>query len=222
MIYKKCCICLKEKLTTDFGLRKNRKYSLNSQCKQCINLKSKKYREENREKVLETQKESYKRNKKNRLEKNKEYKNKNKDKIKIDNNNYCKKRRKEDIQFKKMENIRAKNRINLKRAIKYYNEGKNENLPSKSPSRLLLKLYEIQNNICAYCNNDMTDNIHIDHIIPLSKNGSNEVDNLILCCSTCNLSKNNKDLDVWLNECNMDYNSFKNMIYHRNYIILTN
>ena len=54
---------------------------------------------------------------------------------------------------------------------------------------LLKKLYTY----CKYCNLDLTiNNYHIDHIIPLSKGGLHDFDNLQLICVRCNLSKNNK------------------------------
>jgi 5-methylcytosine-specific restriction endonuclease McrA len=49
---------------------------------------------------------------------------------------------------------------------------------------------------CEYCENDMQfDNpqlpnyVTIDHKLPLSKGGSNRIDNLAVCCRSCNFSK---------------------------------
>ena len=43
---------------------------------------------------------------------------------------------------------------------------------------------------CVYC--DSTENIHLDHIIPFSKGGATNVENLQLLCQKCNLQKSNK------------------------------
>ena len=34
--------------------------------------------------------------------------------------------------------------------------------------------------------------VHVDHLLPLSKGGSNEYNNLMVCCANCNLRKGNK------------------------------
>jgi 5-methylcytosine-specific restriction endonuclease McrA len=52
---------------------------------------------------------------------------------------------------------------------------------------------------CAYCHTELSDfNVSIDHIVPLSKGGSNSIGNINPCCRTCNSSKNDLDLEEWL------------------------
>jgi len=46
---------------------------------------------------------------------------------------------------------------------------------------------------CVYCDIALTpENRSLDHVVPLSKNGSHCVDNLVACCRTCNSSKKDK------------------------------
>lgn len=51
---------------------------------------------------------------------------------------------------------------------------------------------------CALCGSDilleLEDDIHVDHIVPLSKGGCNDLVNLQLLCKNCNLSKSNKEI----------------------------
>lgn len=46
---------------------------------------------------------------------------------------------------------------------------------------------------CAYCRTKLDSGRHIDHILPLSKGGSNWPANIQLLCAPCNLSKQAAD-----------------------------
>lgn len=53
--------------------------------------------------------------------------------------------------------------------------------------KLILKR---DNHICLYCGQQATT---VDHIIPISKGGTDDDDNLVSACTTCNYGKKNKD-----------------------------
>jgi 5-methylcytosine-specific restriction endonuclease McrA len=55
-------------------------------------------------------------------------------------------------------------------------------------------LLEKYNRECVYCKKEN----EIDHVIPVSKGGSNKVSNLVLCCHQCNKKKSNKTIDEFL------------------------
>lgn len=42
---------------------------------------------------------------------------------------------------------------------------------------------------CHWCGADCKENYHVDHIQPLSKGGSNRIENICIACPTCNLKK---------------------------------
>lgn len=45
---------------------------------------------------------------------------------------------------------------------------------------------------CQYCGSHPPQSImHVDHVMPVSKGGSNHIDNLITACQSCNLGKSN-------------------------------
>jgi len=52
------------------------------------------------------------------------------------------------------------------------------------------ELLKKHNYSCVYCGS--TNNISVDHIIPLSKGGTNYIDNIQPLCLPCNLKKGNK------------------------------
>lgn len=49
-------------------------------------------------------------------------------------------------------------------------------------------------NRCAYCT-AMAE--HLDHVVPLSKGGTDTEDNMVPACAGCNLSKGAKTLAAW-------------------------
>ncbi len=48
---------------------------------------------------------------------------------------------------------------------------------------------------CAYCGAQK--HLTADHIIPLSKDGRNEIHNIVPACGSCNSSKQAEDVLVW-------------------------
>lgn len=66
------------------------------------------------------------------------------------------------------------------------------NKPSH-PVRKLLNL--IFGNRCASCKKKSKNTFHIDHVIPLVKNGRHALFNFQILCRSCNLSKRNSSRD---------------------------
>ena len=48
---------------------------------------------------------------------------------------------------------------------------------------------EEHNNQCTYCGEDLGDKATVDHDIPVSRGGTNYIDNVVPACMTCNLTK---------------------------------
>ena len=65
-------------------------------------------------------------------------------------------------------------------------------------TKALAKWTQEQPKICSYCSCTCSTNFHIDHIDPLSKGGTHTLDNLTISCPSCNSSKSNKPLLLWL------------------------
>lgn len=53
---------------------------------------------------------------------------------------------------------------------------------------------------CTICFCDISDDYHVDHVVALSKGGSNDIANLQLTCPSCNVKKSNKELVSFIKE----------------------
>lgn len=56
---------------------------------------------------------------------------------------------------------------------------------------------ETQDGMCFYCGIRLYEEYEVDHYIPLTKGGSNNPDNLVCACPSCNSSKNNHLYSEW-------------------------
>lgn len=59
------------------------------------------------------------------------------------------------------------------------------------------KQYQSQRGRCYYCGERVGTAYHVDHVIPLSRGGSNGPENIVIACPACNLSKNDKMPHEW-------------------------
>lgn len=53
---------------------------------------------------------------------------------------------------------------------------------------------------CFYCGAACPDSFHVDHFVPLAKGGAHVLTNLRIACPTCNLRKNAKMPNIWIEE----------------------
>jgi hypothetical protein len=49
---------------------------------------------------------------------------------------------------------------------------------------------------CVFCGAEK--DLQADHLVPKSRGGKNDADNLVLSCKTCNISRNDKGVFQWL------------------------
>ena len=72
-------------------------------------------------------------------------------------------------------------------------------------------LYTVQGGCCYFCATSLIgengkNNYHIDHYVPLSFGGRNEISNLVLACPPCNRVKSDYDADYFLQKLNATLN----------------
>ena len=81
---------------------------------------------------------------------------------------------------------------------------------SKADKKYILERDE---NTCQYCGDFVDDNnLHIDHVIPVSQKGSGHLNNLNTSCQRCNQSKGAKTPEEWYEFIEKKYLYFKEEI----------
>ena len=90
------------------------------------------------------------------------------------------------------------------RRTAYYCSWECSSADTKAHSRFII--LERDNFTCIYCGRSSFEDsaeLHIDHVVPHSKGGTNTASNLVTACKRCNLEKHDKPLmnpDIILNE----------------------
>ncbi|HBM16348.1 MAG TPA: hypothetical protein DD381_08430 [Lentisphaeria bacterium] len=73
------------------------------------------------------------------------------------------------------------------------------------PKVVRSQIYKRDDYKCIYCGNSFPkDSLTIDHLIPLSAGGLNEMINFVTCCKDCNQKKADKPLNLFSIELNID------------------
>lgn len=53
----------------------------------------------------------------------------------------------------------------------------------------VIQQYDKQGGLCYWCSNPVNQLYHVDHVIPVSRGGSNSPENLVIACPSCNQRK---------------------------------
>lgn len=59
------------------------------------------------------------------------------------------------------------------------------------------KQYKAQKGACYWCGSKVRGNYHVDHIVPLSRGGTNWPENIVIACVGCNTSRGSKLPHEW-------------------------
>lgn len=180
MLTKICTSCGKELPASTEYFHKNPKgkFGLQQKCKSCRAWSN----PDNTEKEAQRKysKKYYAKNKNNIIKKLTEWKANNPEKVKHHKlNDYSR--------HKRAYVLRALKRLRLLQGLETdWSEQNIENL------------FEKQQGLCYYCGCDISNGYDIEHKIPISRGGSNLIENICLSCENCNSRKHTKTEEEFL------------------------
>lgn len=87
----------------------------------------------------------------------------------------------------------VKNNIDKVRIYKSNNRAKRKNSIGTHTPHEIDNLFNKQQGKCACCYESIINGYHKDHIVPLAKQGTNDIYNIQLLCKLCNLRKSSRD-----------------------------
>lgn len=162
-------------------------------CKSCVSIYNREYRKQNAEAIAADQRRYREENAERKKELSRAWYQRNSDLVKAKtaahkaehkekHKRYAEKARKKHWLKRK---LREANRRAAKRG------GSAPFMPCDDPATLWA-MYEDQDGLCAYCETPLFGKFHIDHMLPLSRGGPHEWLNFALACATCNLEKQDK------------------------------
>ena len=187
---KYCNGCNRTLPTEKFAKDKRSRDGLQSRCKEC----GARYYQQNKDRILKRRARHYRRNKDRILKQQARYYRRNKDRI-----------------LKQQAKFRKQNKDKLRqRWAEYYQRNKDKYL-KRNRKRRAKKNASVpyrwrkdpkhDKNLCYWCGVDLTTGKvtrHIEHIMPLSLGGPDDLRNTTSACQRCNLKKGGKHPLVWI------------------------
>lgn len=199
IVSRECLLCHEVKSLDEFN-KGNGKYGKRSYCSKCQYLKHKEYKQKL---SYDKRKEIYQ----NRKNKVKEWCSNNKERLR---------------KAKKLYYLSNKKHLDLKKA-EWRNNNKEKYKAIRKASKARRRCFELSagplqtssvmslqeynkkyflsdNFKCEYCSSIITGTYELEHIVPISKGGTNDISNLAISCSKCNHSKFVKSLEEFMPE----------------------
>lgn len=196
MISRVCRVCNQLKISDELVKSKKARDGVDTICKKCMRERAaiRKSTPEGRAKYREIKRNSYQKHK-NRY---RVIRHENRPKIR----EYERKRRREhpekvrQIQ-RNWERKNSEHFSKIKRVANAQRRARQRGAEGKYTYKDELAIYDKQKGQCYWCGKQLNGKYHVDHVIPLSRNGSNNPDNLVVACPSCNMQKHDKTPEEW-------------------------
>ena len=203
---KTCTKCGIDKPLNDYNNRKDSKDGKRSDCKECVSVRGRLWREANSERKRASSRAWAEANRKHKNATNRLWRETNLERERL-------KARQRAAKNKEHNNARSRawaeaNRERARARAKAWAKANPERHKVNVRARRARKAHTVPqqwkrtpcpDHLCYWCGTTLTpNNTHIDHIMPISLGGQDTPDNTANTCANCNLTKSNTHPLVWL------------------------
>lgn len=193
--YKRCTQCKEVWPLSNFSQEKRNPSGVRGACKVCLNAQSKEYRDKLGDVLVERKAQDYQKHKEKRQAHHKQYYQEHKEELDRWSTQY-RQQNKEKLSERARRWRQTERGKILKRAAHRRRRAHKRNAPGSFTPEQFQEQIERQKQKCYYCGK-RSSMWHPDHVVPLSRGGSNSIDNIVAACPTCNLKKHNKLPHEW-------------------------
>lgn len=203
---KYCSLCDRWLPLSEFYNDCSRWDGLNNKCKSCVKQKNKKSRELHLEERRAHDRQYHHEHKQEDLERKRMWRANNQERYKEYNRQYNHKyyeEHKESIAEQKQQY--RQEHPEIMHACNNNRRARELNAEGKITKELIEEKLKYYNYCCMYCGEYCGDNYHIEHILPLSRGGSNLPDNIGIACPHCNTRKGSKTYEEFIKILQEEY-----------------
>lgn len=198
---KICTKCKIEKCLYEFNKHNGCSDGLRPDCKSCVKESNARYRDENKEKIAKSKAEYQKQNREKLRIYEAAWRAKNPEKAAAPKVRWSQKNRESEAARLA---LWRRNNPEAKKANNHARRALSAGASGSHTRSDIVNLLNLQKHRCASCKLKVLKSgklvYHVDHIMPLSKGGSNSPDNLQILCPACNLRKHAKHPLAWAKE----------------------
>lgn len=202
---KTCRDCSRELPLSEFKKQHNCKFGVRPECKDCAHKFRLDYYQKTKEKSQAYSRQYRENNKEARKKADSEYQKQNRDKVNARRNQWRAENKEREL--KKAREYQAKHRVKIRAWQNEYHKqnphlmqartakrrASLKNAPGSFTAEQWLAKLAFHGYRCYLCKESLSGTkIHLEHRIPISKNGTNWISNIAPSCADCNLAKSKK------------------------------
>jgi 5-methylcytosine-specific restriction endonuclease McrA len=193
---KECTSCHKQlPFTVEyFVARRTVKSGLHSICKECAATQKLEWVAHNRQRVNTQNREYRLRHPEKDVERSKNWARNNPDKAKANKQRYI---LRHPAKVRQSKQNWERNNPDKKLANTRNRRARLKGATGKHTAEDVAKQFASQKGCCWHCGLPINGTFHVDHLIPVSRGGSNDARNIVISCPSCNLSKSDKLPHEW-------------------------